>query len=371
METFKAVVNVVSSPPIYFTFLVLIFFFFFPPTERFYAWNKRLGLDKIWSNTGLLIFSISLAAFISIGLADPNFRLILLKPDNVPITAMLFLVPFFVWWSMKQAVENDQRLEKGEQPDEHHDASDKVLVWPDLVYVEFISLILCMVVLMLWSMGLKAPLEEPANPSVSPNPSKAPWYFLGLQEMLVYFDPWLAGVVFPTLIIVGLMALPYMDSDQSTSGFYSFRKRKLFVSLFLFGFLILWVSLIVTGTILRGPNWNFFGPFEVWDATKLEPLTNINLSDYIYIMLLGTGLPKNIFLREIFGFASIGAYFLFVPPLLARGRLKSFYLRLGNIKYSVFMVLSLSALGLLIKMYLRWMFNLKYIVAIPEYFFNI
>ena len=73
----------------------------------------------------------------------------------------------------------------------------RVWVWPDLVYTELISLILCSVVLIVWSIFLKAPLEQPANRAVTPNPSKAPWYFLGLQEMLVYFDPWLAGVVLP------------------------------------------------------------------------------------------------------------------------------------------------------------------------------
>ena len=79
--------------------------------------------------------------------------------------------------------------------EEYNDPDDKVLVWPDLVYIEFISLILFMVFLIVWSILVAAPLEEPANPASTPNPSKAPWYFLGLQEMLVYFDPWLAGIV--------------------------------------------------------------------------------------------------------------------------------------------------------------------------------
>ncbi len=70
--------------------------------------------------------------------------------------------------------------------------------------IEFVAAILVTVLLMVWSLTLNAPLEEPSNPNVTMNPAKAPWYFLGLQEMLVYFDPWMAGVVMPTLIIVGL-----------------------------------------------------------------------------------------------------------------------------------------------------------------------
>jgi len=371
MEGLKEIVNAISRPQIFFTFLVLVFFFVFPPTEWFYRWNRRLRLQGLWTHTGAVIFFTFLTLFLVWGVQDEDFRAIILKPDNVPITALLYVVPFFLWLSMKQAIQNDERVERGEKPAEYHDPADKVLVWPDLVYVEFISLILCMVLLIVWSIGLKAPLEEPANPAVSPNPSKAPWYFLGLQEMLVYFDPWLAGVVFPTLIIIGLMAIPYIDSDPEPSGYFSFRGRKLYLALFLFGFLVMWVALIVTGTFLRGPNWNFFGPFEQWDVSKLEPLTNVNLSEYIYIIWLERGLPDHILLREIWGFLLIGGYYLILPPLLARTRLKSFYQRLGTLKYSVFMFLSLTALGLLIKMYLRWIFNLKYIVAIPEFFFNI
>ena len=101
------------------------------------------------------------------------------------------------------------------------------------------------------------------------------------------------------------MAIPYIDSDPNGSGYYSYKDRKLSVSIYLFGWLILWNVLIVIGTFLRGPNWGFFGPFEYWDSHRLEALTNM-----IFRALL---------------------------PL---------------------------------KMYLRWLFNLKYLIAIPEYFFN-
>ena len=104
--------------------------------------------------------------------------------------------------------------------------------------------------------------------------------------MLVYFDPWLAGVVLPGLIIVGLIAIPYIDRNPKGNGYYTFTERKAEITLFLFGFVILWSSLIVLGTFLRGPNWNFFGPFEFWDLHKLEALVNVNLSEYIWMRRL-------------------------------------------------------------------------------------
>ena len=85
---------------------------------------------------------------------------------------------------------NDERIARGEPPLEAAEKNRKVLVWPDLVYTELIAMVVATVVLVAWSVLLRAPLEEPANAARTPNPSKAPWYFLGLQEMLVYFDPW-------------------------------------------------------------------------------------------------------------------------------------------------------------------------------------
>jgi quinol-cytochrome oxidoreductase complex cytochrome b subunit len=190
-----------------------------------------------------------LAVFFIFGAFDPNFRLIMTKPDNVPIVGLIFILIFLTWYSMREVL-SDRRIAAGRDPSRR--PSRTSWVWPDLVYTELISLILCSVVLILWSVFLKAPLEQPANRSVTPNPSKAPWYFLGLQEMLVYFDPWLAGVVLPGLIIAGLIAIPYVDKNPKGNGYYTFNERKIEITLFLFGFVILWVSLIVLGTFLRG-----------------------------------------------------------------------------------------------------------------------
>ena len=102
--------------------------------------NRKLKLDRIWTPAGGFVLFAILIAFFAWGITDANFRLIVFKPDNVPIVALIFLVAFFLWFSMKQARDNDLAIERGEKPSEALD-NEKVLVWPDLVYVEFISLL--------------------------------------------------------------------------------------------------------------------------------------------------------------------------------------------------------------------------------------
>src|SRR5512140_4008774 len=122
---------------------------------------------------------------------------------------------------------------------------DKVHTWPYLVRLEMLVGTAIMAFMTIWSILVDAPLEEPANPAKTPNPSKAPWYFLGLQEMLVFFDPWHAGVVLPSLIIMGLMVIPYIDINPKGNGYYTFIERKFELTTFFLGFHVLWVSLIV------------------------------------------------------------------------------------------------------------------------------
>jgi hypothetical protein len=295
--------------------------------------------------------------------------------------ALVFLLAFFTWVGAHQAVENDRRSEQGLPPKEKED-NEKVLVWPDLVYIEMICMVALVALLIFWAVFLQAPLEEPASSVKTPNPSKAPWYFLGLQEMLVYYDPWMAGVVLPSVIVVGLMAIPYIDFNKRGNGYYTIKERRFAYVVFQLGFLELWITLIVLGTMLRGPNWNFFGPYEFWDAHKVEALNNVNLSEYFWQWWLGTSLPKAlpgspwyaevgaILLREAPGILLILGYFVLLPPLLAMTVLRGFYKRMGLVRYMVLAMLLLLMAALPIKMGLRWSFNLKYLVAIPEYFLN-
>ena len=140
---------------------------------------------------------------------------------------------------------------------------------------------------------------------------------------------------------------------------------------FQYGFLVLWVVLILLGTFLRGPNWNFFGPYEYWDLHKLEPLNNVNLSDIFWIQWLRQARPSAILIREAPGILLTLGYFAVLPGLMYLAFFKKYVAESGFIRYSVLAMLLLFMASLPIKMVLRWTINLKYIVAIPEYFFNI
>jgi hypothetical protein len=325
----------------------------------------------LWTKKGGVVLFAGLGLGIGLSYLDPNFAAVATLPDNVPIVGMIFLIGFFFWYAMSQAYENDRRVAAGLPTVQGEDSAQKVFSWPDLVYVELICLVIVTAVLIVWSIYLKAPLEEPANPTDSPNPAKAPWYFLGLQEMLVYYDPWLAGVVLPSLIIVGLMAIPYIDTNPKGNGYFTFKERHWEITIFLVGFIVLWCSLIALGTFLRGPNWNFFGPYEFWDVNKLVPLNNINLSEIVWIKVFKKSMPSFWLFREIFGLALVGLYLGPLPVILSKTLLRRFYEKMGTARYLIAVNLALIMLALPIKMYLRWIFNLKYIVNIPEFAFNI
>jgi len=350
-----------SNPVLYFALSIAGFWALIALRE----WWTKPKVSWVLLNLSLL--------FMGLSMTDYDFRQIVGKPDNVPIVAMLFIVAFCTWIYFRRAVDNDRRMAEG-RPLFEEENNEKVLVWPDLVYTELICMVLLTALLIFWGIALTAPLEEPGSAVKTPNPSKAPWYFLGLQEMLVYFDPWLAGVVLPSIILGGLMAIPYIDFNKVGNGYYCFKERAFAVSTFLFGFLPLWVALIVLGTFLRGPNWNFFGIYEYWDVHKVEAANNVNLSEFFWDWL--GGIPKGsdlltILLRESPGIILIIGYFAVLPPLMGLTILRSYFIRMGLIRFLVFSNLILWMAILPIKMLLRWAFSLKYIVGIPEWFFNI
>ena len=140
--------------------------------------------------------------------------------------------------------------------------TDKVNTWPHLMIAEFSALMVMTAGLIVLSVILQAPLLELANFNATPNPSKAPWYFLGLQELLSYYDPQIAGVIIPAVTgLVGFMAIPYVDRNPSTNP----ADRKFAIMLFTL-FLTGSATLTIIGTLFRGPGFNFTYPWAdgIW-----------------------------------------------------------------------------------------------------------
>ena len=135
--------------------------------------------------------------------------------------------------------------------------TDKVSVWPHLLAIEFVALLVVTGLLIVFSIFQDAPLLQLANPNAQPNPSKAPWYFLGLQELLSYFDPQVAGVLIPGLGLAGLAIIPYIDRNRSTRP----SDRKFAIMVFTF-FVVAAAILTILGSFFRGKGFNFTFPWR-------------------------------------------------------------------------------------------------------------
>jgi len=303
---------------------------------------------------------------------------ILSEPDNVPILGLLGAVCFFLWYGIRQARANDalvSRLEADPQlAATHHRRTQpyepgwekEVQVWPYLLRIEFLAAMVVTLLLLVWSLAVNAPLEEPANPGVTMNPAKAPWYFVGLQELLVYFDPWFAGVVLPVLIIAGLMLFPYLDASPLGSGYYTLKQRRVPLVAFGWGFAI-WLGAILVGTFVRGPGWMWFWPGQTWDHNRAVYETTRDLPE-----LLG--------IRNAWGSAAVGtaAVILFyvlagraVHWLVTRNETDRRIFRLtGSLQYLTFQFFAVTILaGVPAKIALRLLFRVKYVLV--THWFNI
>jgi hypothetical protein len=299
-------------------------------------------------------------------------------PDNVPIVLLILVIPFYAWYGFRQAFANDRLIDRLEADPEmaktHHRKTQpwkpgwarEVQVWPYLLRMEFLVAIIVTFILMVWSITLDAPLEEPANPSLTMNPAKAPWYFLGLQEMLVYFDPWMAGVVLPTLILVGLMVIPYMDTNPLGNGYYTYKQRKFAIWAFCFGFIVLWLSMVVIGTFIRGPGWIWFWPGQTWDHNKLIFEANRDLPDMFGITSM---LGKSLFGAAVVGLfavvTALGVHKLFTWNAFNR----KIYSRMSLIQYLLLQFFLVTMMLLPAKMVARLLFRIKYVWVTP--WFNI
>jgi len=134
---------------------------------------------------------------------------------------------------------------------------DRINVWPHLLIEEFVAMLIVLAALTIFSTFVNAPLRELANPNLTPNPSKAPWYFLGLQELLRYFHPMVAGVLFaPTLVLLALAVAPYVDRNPSTKP----GDRKIAITMFTM-LLMFGATLTIIGSFFRGTGYNWVWPW--------------------------------------------------------------------------------------------------------------
>ncbi len=372
---------------------------------------------------------------VALSWADPHFAAVAGQPDHLPVLGMFGAVLFFLWVGTAQAVENDRRMRQSMPasapgPRRDHAVEEgpaqsaaacadhkplppgeppagaagpverlfarKVLTWPDLVYIELIAACWASAILIAWSLLAAAPLEAPADPARTPNPAKAPWYFVGLQEMLVYGDAWWAGAAVPLLIIVGLAAIPYLDRSPVGSGYYSIAGRRFAWVVFVGGFVLLWILPMLIGVFVRGPNWSAFGPYEPRDARRLTAERRSTLAQWLgraepqFAPASAAGLPageppgaasssadaagassprsaRHPLVREWPGLALTAAYLFGLPWLLGRGPLGWARSRLGRGRYWVFALLLMLMLTVPLKMILHGTLGLTEVVHLPEY----
>lgn len=229
---------------------------------------------------------------------------------------------------------------------------EKVLCYPNMIFHELVLAMATVVFIWAWSILMNAPLEEAANGNLTPNPSRAPWYFLGLQELLVYFDPWIAGVMLPQFIVQGLIFLPYVDTNPEQQGYYSYKGRQLEFWVMSIGF-IMWFILILVGSTMRGPSWMLYMPWESWLVHKPNPPDMWSFPMWAGLLCIG-------------GYFAVG---MALPKIL----FSEWAEEKGFLRYQIIVSHLLIMLAVPIKIALRLAFNVKYVlqVSLPFGSFNI
>ncbi len=159
-------------------------------------------------------------------------------------------------------------LARGTTPQVGRDPDDEVFAWPHLIFRELLLFLLVVAFVLFLAVFWNAPLEELANPIHPPNPAKAPWYFLGLQELVSYSAFW-GGVVVPALLVTALALLPYLDRRREGVGRWFARERRVANTVFSIC-LVIAIALTIVGTMFRGPNWGWVVPWRTPPAMTQE-----------------------------------------------------------------------------------------------------
>ncbi len=357
MATFATLIDRLASPPILFGLALVLLV---------------IGVKwrAVWSRTGALVAAVLLASFLGVSLSDAGFRRLVLDPERLPVLVLVVLSGMVLWLSRHRALERAA-------------PSERLLpeaAWPGFSSGELGVAMLVVLVVAVCALLARAPVAAVADPGLPPNPAKAPWFLVGLQEMRGYFDPWVPGVLLPGLMLVALVALPHLDRgrtriEEAHEGRSPEPAAPELVFFFLIGWWLLWLLPMVIGAFLRGPHGNVFGPFEPWDAARPHLETAVPLSEIVWSRLLDLGPPESRVLRELPGIALAALYFGLLPVLLpwwkvTRGIFARTRKRLHGWRFYVAFVLVLAMMIVPLKMISWWLFDVEYLIHLPEWSFN-
>jgi hypothetical protein len=242
-------------------------------------------------------------------------------------------------------------------PTREPEARSLVTTWPNLVRLELCAALATLLLLAWWAIGLEPPLAPPADPGFTPTLAKAPWFFVGVQEMLQYFDAWLAGVVLPLASVLGLAALPYLDRDPEGAGEHRLRGRRAAL-LALGAIVLLWLLPALVGLFLRGENWHFGAVFIPADPAleSAPPGATQSLGERLGLGAGGAGLLGALLCLGPFALALLAWPRLRRRPGLAR---------LGLVRYLISAGLVLALLGVAFKVTIVLSLGVRYLWVTP------
>ncbi len=344
----EGLIDDLAAPPVLFTLALVLFL-----ASR----GSRVPFSR--GGGGVLLALTVVLAFT--GLSDAGCRQRILAPERLPVVVLVLSSAVVLWSEMHRSREAGARTAGMERS-----AAQKTgFSSADAVAATATGLAL-VVLTLLWP----ASLGPEADPASRPDLVKAPWFFAGLQELEHYFDPWVPYLALPLLLLAGLFGLPYLHTSEEgqPSGEGTGSRRR---GLFLFGWLLLWLWPMVVATLLRGPGWNAFGPFEPWTSTLPAPVPPRSLSEVFWLGWLRSYEPASWWLRELPGMLLLGAYCVLLPTFLkrwrrTRGAYASYRKTMGVWRFRAALAWALAMTVVPLKMYGRWLWDIGHWIDVPE-----
>ncbi len=354
MEAFQTLVDYLAAPPRLFTLALVLFL-----ASR----SSRVPFSRAG---GLVLFGLT-AALAGAGLSDQGCRRLLLHPERLPVVILVLSSAAVLWLEMRRFHHGD-----GDGADTRRPVGHGGLTSTDALAAPATGVALAACVL------LQPPALGPeADPVSRPDLVKAPWFFAGLQELEHYFDPWVPYLALPLLLVAGLFALPYLQHRPAGEPAGAIaagdggRRR----SLFLFGWLLLWLWPMTVAALLRGPRWIAFGPFQGGQATHSPLPAPQPLSEIFWLGWLRGFEPSSWWLRELPGMLLVAAYFGLLPLALRRFKVTrtafaSYRKTMGIWPFRAAVAWVLAVMTVPLKMYGQWLWNVGYWIHLPELSFN-